>query len=116
MAQSLPARHLVLKAVASATTATIPQTDIQDGVPLPEPGQMQLFSFYQPGLVAGEYNIKVDQKVRYEGVEKSLNPLRAPLPEQKFKVIAPRFALPQSVFHSTYPAQGQADQPSVCST
>ena len=115
MAQLLPARHLVLRAVAKATEAEVVQTDIDDTVPLPDLGMMQLYSFYQPGLVAGPYSINVSQKVVFNGEEKTLavQGETATTAKQKFRVVLPQFSIPKEDFHSTYPAQGHADQPSV---
>ena len=108
-------RHLVLKALAKAVKATVPApTDIDDGIPTLQPGEMQLYSFFVPGLLSEEYNIQVSQHVERDGTELDLK-LRDGnvLAQQKFYVQGPQFVIPAADFHSSYPPQGHADQPSV---
>lgn len=109
-------RHLVLKALSTVVKADVPDpTDINDGVKNLDPGHMQLYNFFVPGLLAGEYTIKVSQHVALDGTAMDLD-MRGPNKEatQNFHVLGPQFVIPPNDFHSTYPPQGLADQPNVC--
>ncbi len=110
-----PPRHLVLKALAKAVNAAVPApTDIDDGISTLEPGEMQLYSFFVPGLLSEEYTIQVSQHVELDGVALDLKLRNGNvLAEQKFYVQGPQFSIPAADFHSSYPPQGHADQPSV---
>jgi hypothetical protein len=109
-------RHLVLrnlaKAVARMTTAETNE-DSKDP-PLPNAGDMQLYSYYKPALVAAEYTITTTQGVVLPGGDRD-NPLALPVPPQPqvFEVVAPQFTLDPKVIHSTYPPAGHADEPRV---
>jgi hypothetical protein len=91
------------------TTATLPSSE-NDG-PLPNPGDMQVFNFHKPSLVAGTYTITTSQTVSYQGrdlhhVEQTLD---APVGQQ-FDTVAPQFTIDPKEIHSMYPPQGHADQ------
>jgi len=119
-------RVLVLKALAAATDTPTPlPTDIDDGVPLPQPGQMKIFSFIKPGLVAGDYTVEVSQEVVAQEWDDSQKKVvskkysidvggkKAKKVTQVFNVTAPQFSIPEADVHSSYPPQGHSDQPNV---
>ncbi|QYT03556.1 hypothetical protein H0G86_010505 [Trichoderma simmonsii] len=111
------ARFLVLKALAAEIKPDAPlPTEAKDEVPPPDPGQMQLFSFVKPSLVAGDYTIEVKQKVvdNSSGTTRDLEVRgKDTTSTQTFNVTAPQFALPVADLHSTYPPQGHSDQPNI---
>jgi hypothetical protein len=115
-----PPRHAVLASLAKHVNVStdVPATGDGDLIPPPGPGGMQLFAFFEPGLVAGTYHISVTQDVTFKG---EVNHLTISGPDsitakQPFEVVAPQFAIPPADFHSTYPPQGHADQPNVSSS
>ena len=118
MATPLPPRHLFLKALAKASALEEGENQGESSdIEIPPPGYMRTLSFYQPGLIAGQdYTITVNQGWKLQGAS-SYSPLDittdGEYAAQKFSVVAPQFAIPTKDFHSTYPPQGQADQPSV---
>lgn len=104
--------------------------DTSDEVKLVNPGQMQLYSFYEPSLRADTYTIHLSQKVNYPQIETDshgqvqevyrqdqLLPIAAGTSAteqtQTFTVIAPQFQIDSKDIHSTYPPQGHADQPNI---
>ncbi|ORY12599.1 hypothetical protein BCR34DRAFT_613864 [Clohesyomyces aquaticus] len=89
-----------------------------------DPGKMQLFSYYKPGLTAGNYAITVEQFIESQkgAVDKqSLRVLnwkgpanietskRVPEP-QLFEVMAPQFSLDPKLVNSFYPPEGHQDE------
>jgi hypothetical protein len=113
----LPTRHLVLR--------NLRQNAILDAVPpdpndpqLPNPGDMQLYSFYEPALQAGTYTISVTQQVEVPdgpfpgGTFPIDGPGDNPGPQQ-FEVVAPQFVIDPKDIHSVYPPEGHADQPMI---
>jgi hypothetical protein len=108
-------RHLVLKALAKAVKTAVPDpTDIDDGVPGLDPGEMQLYSFFVPGLISEEYTIEVSQHVQLDDTLLDLEMRDGNVvAQQKFYVQGPQFVIPAADFHSSYPPQGHADQPNV---
>ncbi|KAF2001043.1 hypothetical protein P154DRAFT_464864, partial [Amniculicola lignicola CBS 123094] len=84
---------------------------------------MQLFSYYKPGLTAGNYAITVEQFIdSQKGTDKqSLRVLnwkgpanleanrRVPEP-QLFEVMAPQFSLDPKLINSFYPPEGHQDE------
>jgi hypothetical protein len=132
-------RQLVLRNLDAALNPDTPansDTDGRDVVPPPDPGGMQLFSFYAPSLTAATYEIDITQTVTIPSGHHRDNILPAnikppppgggpeenPLPvdlsgnttlKQTFEVIAPQFRIKAADIHSTYPPQGHADQPNV---
>jgi hypothetical protein len=88
---------------------------VADEPPILPVGQEQLFSFFEPSLAAGEYTVKVQQDITSESTSESLH-----LPEgdptasradstavtQEFQVVAPRYSLPDTAIHSSFPPQG----------
>jgi len=113
MATSSP-RRLVLRNLAKTVQRdTTPSQQADDEVKLPDPGYMQIYSYYKPALVAGNYTITVSQRIRLpnDPVEKTLGNPDAPV--QTFQVVAPQFKIDTADIHSTYPPQGHADQPNV---
>ncbi|KAK1751339.1 hypothetical protein QBC47DRAFT_351441 [Echria macrotheca] len=75
------------------------------------PNSMQLYSYYEPSMQGGVYEIEVKQTVAHP-----TDTHQAPLnlaSTQKFNVNAPRFTLPPGIVHSTYPPQGLGDHNNV---
>lgn len=126
MAPQLPARHLALRALAKASATPPPGQDGEGeeqlpDIPLPRPGEMRLFSYCRPGLVAGQdYTITAKQTVTVNGepceLLVSATDSDPRVATQRFSVVTPQFSLPSEDVHSTYPPQGEGDQPSVSST
>ncbi|KIX05661.1 uncharacterized protein Z518_03633 [Rhinocladiella mackenziei CBS 650.93] len=90
-----------------------------DEVPRPpiDPGKMQLFSYYRPGLTAGTYSIYAEQLI--EGgqpqVRRVFNREKTGttyLPQQ-FEVMAPQFSLDDKLVNSHYPPEGNQDESRV---
>ena len=115
-------RHLVKANLAEITATQDPQPTT--GLPTreiispPAPGDVVLYSFYEPSLKAGPYTINVSQRVHLPSdptnVDKHLlvDGINTVL-QQPFEVVAPQFAIDPKDVHSTYPPQGHADQPNV---
>jgi hypothetical protein len=72
------------------------------------PGEMQLYSFYSPGLTTGLYDIKTEQRINASGQPKIILP-----PLQSFLVTAPRFSIDSSLIHSTFPLPGVSAHPNI---
>lgn len=100
-----------------------------NGTPVPRPdvapGYMQLFSYYKPGLTAGNYAITAEQIIDAKDVRSgpSVQNLRicnrkgkAELPKdgkpepQEFEVMAPQFSLDPKLVNSFYPPEGHQDE------
>ncbi|KAF2257915.1 hypothetical protein CC78DRAFT_622237 [Lojkania enalia] len=86
------------------------------------PGNMQLFSYYKPGLTAGNYAIIAEQFIdaRKGGGRQSLRignwkgkptlPADTPAEPQIFEVMAPQFSLDPKLVNSFYPPEGHQDE------
>src|SRR5271154_3876824 len=103
-----PPRHLVLRKLAKARAMQkdVDPTSSSKDPPLPNPGDMRVYSYYKPGLVAAEYTITTTQSVLLPGdvnIPANWRPLPTPPNPQTFEVIAPQFTLDPNIFHSTYP-------------
>jgi hypothetical protein len=97
--------RLQAKVLAAANEASA------DPVPLADPGDLQLYNFYKPALVAGSYSISTSQTVSYH--DQNGNPVQQSLDApvgQPIDVVAPQFAIDPNEIHSTYPPPGHADQ------
>ncbi|KAF7590762.1 hypothetical protein BBP40_002377 [Aspergillus hancockii] len=94
-------RHLALRHGRRRLCAL----ELKDKRPGLDPGEEQLFSFYVPGLQAGDHSIQVDQHIEADGKTKDV-----PTSTHHFNVIAPRFALPEGAIDSFYPPQGHSDR------
>jgi hypothetical protein len=115
-------RHLVKARLAQINTSQDPQppTDLpaREIISPPAPGDVVLYSFYEPSLKAGAYTINISQRVHLPNdptdVDKHLlvDGTNTVL-QQPFEVVAPQFAIDPKDIHSTYPPQGHADQPNV---
>lgn len=93
-----------------ATTAFDNMASNGDDPPLANPGDMQIYNFYKPSLVAGTYTITTTQTVSYSQNNNTIKQtLEAPV-GQDFDVVAPQFAIDPKDIHSTYPPPGHADQ------
>lgn len=90
-----------------------------------EPNQIQLYSFYKPGLLAGNYRIEAEQNITFQtpsGTKDNLRvynrkkfdpePTNPPtrLEPQDFEVIAPQFSLDPKLVNSYYPPDGHQDE------
>ena len=83
------------------------------------PDQMRLYSYYKPGLVAGEYSITAEQHIRspsqwgvQELVVKNVaigSGTGASVP-QRFEVMVPHFTLDPAIINSYYPPDGHQDE------
>ncbi|KAF1949173.1 hypothetical protein CC80DRAFT_510807 [Byssothecium circinans] len=94
-----------------------PRTFDDNGQPiLAKPGDIRLFSTYEPSLKAGTYSIDVKQEINVPG--KSTSPIQntdsaGNVIQQTFTVEAPRFSLEANEIHSFYPPSGHGDDPHV---
>ena len=68
-----------------------------------DPGQERLYSYFEPPLKAGPYEISTNQVVEHEETT------RVYPDKQNFNVIAPRYKLPSGSIHSVYPPPGHAE-------
>ncbi len=81
--------------------------DDDDPEPVLLPGEEKTYSYWAPGLEAGQkHHVKITQTVKSNRSEKEKLPLVA---EKVFFVDAPQFSLPQGTVHSVYPPQGYSD-------
>lgn len=104
----------------------------RDGIP-PDPptlgpDEMQLYSYYRPGLVAGDYEVTVlqdisatvpvsndvqdgvkEQTLQVTNVRKDKNQVPQ-IDPQKFEVVVPRFTLDPTLINSYYPPDGHQDE------
>ncbi|KAK6433131.1 hypothetical protein LTR95_010690 [Oleoguttula sp. CCFEE 5521] len=125
MARDIPLRHMARMLAAKAGTPFEP--------PAVDPGQMQLYSYYRPGLLAGDYSITVEQVIESDSYELKANHkdehdkewrrvsiakqnkretsrnIFVPAP-QDFEVVAPQFAIERSMVNSYYPPDGHQDE------
>jgi hypothetical protein len=119
MSSSADPRQRVLKNVDKVINKTPLQkkwVQVKDP-PLPLPGDMQLYSFYAPGLEAKTYTITATQDIEvppYVGADPGVLPSKISgktnKNPQQFEVVAPEFSLDPAEVHSTYPPQGHGDQ------
>ncbi|ODQ51288.1 hypothetical protein SAICODRAFT_26731, partial [Saitoella complicata NRRL Y-17804] len=95
-----------------------------------QPGWMRLYSFYEPSLKGGDYTITVSQSATFTQLTDT-NDLSTEVPVptqvldlpgsgtattsliQRMTVVVPRFQIDTNKIHSTYPPQGEVDQPNV---
>jgi hypothetical protein len=107
------------KVVLDANGIEIPRPEV-------EPGNMQLFSYYKPGLTAGNYFISAEQFItaknsRFNGGQQTLRVCNwkgkntklasdKPPEPQKFEVMTPQFSLDQKLVNSFYPPEGHQDE------
>jgi len=119
MSSSANPRQRVLKNVDRVINRTQLQkkwVQVKDP-PLPLPGDMQLYSFYAPGLEARTYTITAVQDIEVppyvgaaQGTPSSKISGKTNTNPQQFEVVAPEFSLDPAEVHSTYPPQGHGDQ------
>jgi hypothetical protein len=101
--------------------------NLKDGGPADPPlldtDQIQLYSYYRPGLVAGAYEVSVvqdieatvpsdrvkQQKLRVVNIRNNQENILAAEP-QKFEVVVPRFTLDPNLINSYYPPDGHQDE------
>ncbi|KAK3369574.1 hypothetical protein B0T24DRAFT_580592 [Lasiosphaeria ovina] len=107
-ALSLPAvrnDEVALFALEASAEASANGSDHDDDPdPVVLPGEEKVYSYWAPGLEAGQkHHVKVSQTI--EARDEKL-PLSA---EKVFFVDAPQFSLPQGTVHSVYPPQGYSD-------
>jgi hypothetical protein len=104
-------RQANIRRLQAKLLATAGASPGADDVRLVNPGDMQLYSFYKPSLVAGPYTISTSQTVTYQGSDSKQvqQNLDAPV-GQPFDVVAPQFTIDPKEVHSTYPPPGHADQ------
>ncbi|KAF3909587.1 hypothetical protein AA313_de0205883 [Arthrobotrys entomopaga] len=74
-------------------------------IPDLKPGQMQVFSYFQPSLAAGEYTITASQAIKVDNQHTTL-PAVGQYTTQRFRVDGPRFRLPDNTIHDFYPPSG----------
>ncbi|KAK0667210.1 hypothetical protein QBC41DRAFT_279498 [Cercophora samala] len=105
-------RDLVLRNGTQAEKSVTP-VDLEPKPDIGE-GNQRLHSFYRPGLVAGTYNIDVEQDIakynpspgqRFADIPAAdkLDPKKS---SKSFTVIAPQYSLPPGSLNTTYPAPG----------
>lgn len=105
-------RNLVLRNGTQAQKSVTP-VDLEPKPDIGE-GNQRLHSFYRPGLVAGTYNIDVEQDIaKYSpspGERFADIPAQDKLDSKKssksFTVIALQYSLPPGSLNTTYPAPG----------
>jgi hypothetical protein len=93
--------------------------------PLLAPNQIQLHSYYKPGLLAGNYTIEAEQSIVSEGQNgeeklaiynrRKADPIQDPpiIAPQHFEVVAPQFSLDPKLVNSHYPPDGHQDEARV---
>ncbi|KAI1624656.1 hypothetical protein EDD37DRAFT_664816 [Exophiala viscosa] len=85
------------------------------------PGQMRLYSYYRPGLVAGSYMVEAKQTITtFSTPEVGVSSLDVwnttvgdttnALAGQTFNVVVPRFTLDPAIINSYYPPDGHQDE------
>ena len=103
---------------------TIQAGNEDGGPPRPpiDPGFMQLFFYYRPGLTAGNYAITAEQFISSKNGSdvQSLRicnwkgtptlPDNQPSAPQIFEVMAPQFGLDPKLVNSFYPPEGHQDE------
>ncbi|KAF3317556.1 hypothetical protein TWF173_010324 [Orbilia oligospora] len=98
------ARRLIAAKQQSESSAT---GIISEGYQFPalDPGQVQIYSFFEPRLQAGVYTILATQDI-----SATVNPPTDPIPQiqntQTFEVVSPCYHIPSNAVCSTFPPQG----------
>ncbi|KJX99851.1 hypothetical protein TI39_contig350g00005 [Zymoseptoria brevis] len=115
--------------------ATIVRDTLSGNPPGPPPleqNRMRLFSYYKPGLEAGNYHIEAEQRITSQSYSSSKNPPHVwesatkrvfnkvpgdtapdsvrPVLAQDFQVMAPQFSLEREMINSYYPPEGHQDE------
>ncbi|USW53091.1 hypothetical protein Slin15195_G064100 [Septoria linicola] len=111
----------------AVSTASVGDNIGPDAIGEIDPGFAQLYSYYEPGLQGGKYEINVDHELRHPDIPPS-RPSNTPQDvwdklvssqtatvksRQQFNVNVPRFNLPPGIIHQVYPPQGLADHNNV---
>ncbi|KAM7207810.1 hypothetical protein V8F20_001852 [Naviculisporaceae sp. PSN 640] len=91
--------------------------------PLLGPDEMQLYSYYRPGLTAGTYEVSVVHDIKATINERNdlvqtmeITNVREPVKgqyvkaPQRFEVVVPRFTLDPDLINSYYPPDGHQDE------
>ena len=101
-------RHRVLR---NAFARLHPQQhdSSSDSSPL-KPGEMQLYSYFTPGLSTGLYDIFAEQTITTFDKHQSKT---IKVPDQSFSVEADKFSIDPALIHSTFPLQGVAAQANI---
>ncbi|KAF3923043.1 hypothetical protein ABW20_dc0104794 [Dactylellina cionopaga] len=109
-------RHLVLnharRLVAAKQQSQSSSTDIEsEGYKFPalDPGQVQIYSFFEPRLQAGVYTILATQDISAT-VGSTTDSIPQIQNTQTFEVVSPLYHIPNNVVCSTYPPQGYGAQ------
>ena len=113
VAQSLLQSHLA-RLVAES------RGDNQSDLGKLDPGQMKLYSYYKPGLMAEDYVIEVGQEViatentgkkQTIDISNTRSTSGAGVPDtQEFTVVVPRFSIDPAIINSYYPPDGHQDE------
>ncbi|KAK2465647.1 hypothetical protein APHAL10511_002191 [Amanita phalloides] len=99
-------RHRVLRRIFSNLNPKPFELDL----PPLKPGEMQLYSYYTPGISTGLYDIVAEQTIHTSDGSQSKT-IRAL--DQSFFVYAPKYSLDPALVHSTFPHQGVAAQANI---
>ncbi|KAI8631388.1 hypothetical protein F5Y19DRAFT_394874 [Xylariaceae sp. FL1651] len=111
----MTARSLILRHMAKMLAAEEPKPDAI------KPNHMQLYSFYHPGLEAGDYEVFARQDIcaQTSSGEQTLTVINTKkgsnasnkIPEpQIFEVVKPQFSLDRAPINSYYPPNGHQDE------
>jgi hypothetical protein len=100
-------RQLTTKSPVAAVADDASSDDDEPPDPMLKPGEAKIYSFWAPGLLAGQkHRINVSQAVNANNnKDKELSLVSV----KEFTVDAPQFALPNRSVHSTYPPSGYHD-------
>ena len=98
-------RHRVIR---NALARIQPELKPDSDLPPLDPGEMQLYSYFTPGILAGSYKIVAEQAISTGGQH---NTIKADT--QSFLVDPPRFSIDPALIHSTFPLQGVAAQANI---
>ena len=87
------------------------QPELKSGSDLPrlEPGEMQLYSYFTPGILAGTYKIVAEQAI--STTDNQRKTIKADT--QSFLVDPPRYSIDPALIHSTFPLPGVAAQANI---
>jgi hypothetical protein len=108
-------QHVAIKLREHEAAAAVGESTIP---PLLGKNEMQLFSYYKPGLSAGAYEIFAEQNIAATNsagtqtfrVYNRLNDTdHAELQPQRFEVMGPQFSLDPTLINSYYPPNGHQD-------
>jgi len=111
----MASRGLVLRHMAKVLASEEPKPDAL------KPNQMQLYSFYHPGLEAGDYEIFAQQDIAVQtasgkqaltviNTKKGSNANQQVKEPQIFEVLKPQFSLDRALINSYYPPNGHQDE------